>query len=69
MSATPKTPRGEIKRFRDYLNRLDIGDSKHRHLNFRQRTRLYGDYLYFQDRDKFNVELAQFLENPNPWSR
>lgn len=52
--------RGDIKRFREHLNRLDIGDSKHRHFNYRQKTRLYGDYLYFQDREKFLVEMAEW---------
>lgn len=54
--------RGDIKRFRDFLNSQDVGDSKHRHLNFQQRTRKYGDYLYHQDRDKFNMELAEWLK-------
>jgi hypothetical protein len=60
-------PYGSIKRFREYLNKRDVGDSKHRHFNFRQRTRLYGDYLYFSDRDRFMMELQQWLANPNEW--
>jgi hypothetical protein len=57
--------RGDIKRFREYLNSQDVGDSKHRHLNFQQRTRLYGDYLYHQDRERFNVELEEWLKSQN----
>jgi hypothetical protein len=52
--------RGEIKAFRELLNSRDMGDSRHRHLCYRQRTRLYGDYLYAQDRERFMVELAQW---------
>lgn len=52
--------RGEVKAFRELLNRMDVGDSKHRHFNYRQRTRLYGDYLYAQDRDKFFSDLTEW---------
>ena len=55
--------RGDIKRFREHLNSQDVGDSKHRHRNYRQRTRLYGDYLYAQDREKFDMELAEWLKD------
>ncbi len=58
--------RGDIKAFRAHLNRLDVGDSKHRHFNYRQRTRLYGDYLYAQDREKFMVDLRNWLSEGRP---
>lgn len=57
---TDKLPRGTIKRFREYLNSLDDG-VKHRHFRFQQRTRKYGDYLYAQDREKFMVDLQEWL--------
>jgi hypothetical protein len=54
-------PRGKIKAFREHLNKLDVGDSKHRHLSYAQRTRSYGDYLYYQDSERFMVELREWL--------
>lgn len=62
MAGRDKSVKGEIAEFRRWLNARDTGDSHHRHLRYRQRTRLYGDYLYFQDRDRFNVEMAQWKE-------
>lgn len=53
--------KGDIKKFRQQLNQLDIGESKHRHFKCQQRTRLYGDYLYFQDRDKFDYEMQEWI--------
>lgn len=53
--------RGTIKAFREHLNRQYAGGENHRHERFQQRTRGYGDYLYRQDREKFNVELAEWL--------
>lgn len=57
--------RGTIKAFREYLNAKFAGSAKHHnHCNdrrFEQKTRGYGDYLYFQDREKFDVELADAL--------
>lgn len=61
-----KIPRGSIKRFREHLNTLDVGESKHRHLCYQQRTRKYGDYLYHQDRERFFVELMKWLDEFNP---
>lgn len=49
------------KAFREHLNTLYADSKKHEHLRFHQRTRGYGDYLYFQDREKFNVEYAEWL--------
>ena len=55
-------PRGTIKRYREHLNALDVGDSKHMHLCYRQRTRKYGDYLYNQDRERFMLQLREWLK-------
>jgi len=54
-------PRGAIQRFRAYLNQQDTSGHPHRHLSFQQRVRLYGDYLYHQDRDRFMMELRQWI--------
>lgn len=48
------------KAFRAYLNRTCAG-IKHAHGRFAQRTRGYGDYLYAQDRDRFNVDFAAWI--------
>ena len=58
--------RGDIKRFREYLNAL-LPQSKWKGNipGSGQRTRLYGDYLYTQDRDKFFVDLEEWLHNAN----
>lgn len=53
--------RGTIKAFREYLNAKFAGSANHRHESFHQRSRGYGDYLYSQDRAKFDVELADAL--------
>lgn len=53
--------RGTIKSFREYLNAKFAGGDPHRHERFHQRTRGYGDYLYHQDRFKFDVELQDAL--------
>lgn len=41
------------KQFREYLNKQDK-DINYRNGVYKQRTRKYGDYLWFQDREKFN---------------
>lgn len=61
MTDTTNLPRGTIKSFREYLNAKFAGDDPHRHERFHQRTRGYGDYLYYQDRYKFAVELNEAL--------
>lgn len=58
-------PRGAIKSFRLHLNALPA-TAKHRHGPYHQRTRSYGDYLYAQDRDKFMVDLREWLTNGRP---
>lgn len=72
-----KLPRGTIKSFREYLNEKFRGTGVNhyshgggRHI-YQQRTREYGDYLYHQDREKFNVELADALagDDYKDWKR
>jgi hypothetical protein len=53
-------PRGAIKRFREYLNALPQ-TVRHRHGPYHQRSRPYGDYLYAQDRERFLVNLREWL--------
>ena len=55
-------PRGTIKSFREYLNKTFAVSEKHRNGRFQQKKRLYGDYLYSQDREQFDVELKYALE-------
>lgn len=44
------------KAFKEYLNALnDPNINPHQNGRFKQIKRLYGDYLYHQDRVKFNV--------------
>ena len=49
------------KMFREELN---AGDYQHSHANNRygNRKRLYGDYLYYQDREKFDVDFEEWKE-------
>lgn len=57
--------RGVYSAFRQHLNEQFAGWPKHRNKGdvlYEQRTRGYGDYLYFQDRAKFDVELCRALE-------
>lgn len=58
--------RGDVKAYRELLNRMDVGDSKHCHFNYRQRTRKYGDYLYNQDRERFLVEMLEWIQKERP---
>ena len=53
------------KQFREYLNKQFANDSKWKHNRFHQRTRQYGDYLYFQDKVMFNVNYSEWLELKN----
>lgn len=50
-----------IEAFRAYLNALP-GDGGHRHNRYNQRTRAYGDYLFAQDREKFEVDMQEWLK-------
>lgn len=53
--------RGTLKAFREHLNALCAAARPHRNYRYHQLSRGYGDYLYHQDREKFNVELAEAL--------
>lgn len=55
-------PRGSIKRFREHLNAM-TSFPPHRHGRYQQRKRQYGDYLYAQDREKFMVDLREWLDS------
>lgn len=51
------------KAFREHLNEMDRTSNTprdHRHNAYHQRTRLYGDYLWFQDRAKFESDYAEW---------
>jgi len=54
--------KGTIKAFREYLNKKFKETDPHKHERFHQRTRGYGDYLYHQDRWKFDLELSEALK-------
>ena len=43
--------------FRKHLNESDY---KHRNGRFAQRSRPYGDYLYKQDREKFEADFQEW---------
>ena len=49
------------KEFKEFLNKEDQGH-KHKNGRFGQRKRLYGDYLWSQDRDQFEVDYQEHLE-------
>jgi len=53
--------RGTIKSFREHLNAKYADGTLQRHRHFHQSTRGYGDYLYHQDRDKFDFELMEAI--------
>lgn len=50
--------------YRRYLNEMDVAypSPRHKHGRYEQRKRAYGDYLYAQDREKFDVDYAAWLE-------
>lgn len=58
-----KTPREHTKKaFREYLNTLNSpAVNPWRNGRYAQRTRLYGDYLYAQDREMFDFEYDAWL--------
>lgn len=75
-------PRGKIKAFRALLNRQNtemvarqatrpVGDpcrvaATYRNGRYHQSKRLYGDYLYHQDREKFMVDLRDWVAAGEP---
>ncbi len=50
-----------FKQFREYLNNEHKG-IMHRNWQYNQKVRDYGDYLYFQDRDKFDMLFNEWLK-------
>ncbi len=53
------------KAFREYLNKQDLesrNPKNWKHNRYHQRTRLYGDYLYNQDRVMFDVNYNEWLK-------
>lgn len=50
-----------IKDFRLYLNAKYADTFKHKNGRYHQETRAYGDYLYHQDREQFDVLLEEAL--------
>jgi len=54
------------KAFRLFLNSQNEGSPNHQHFKFGQRKRPYGDYLYCQDRERFNAEYAEWLKTQKP---
>lgn len=61
VSSNPIAKRGARKAFREFLNELGRSGKNHRNGRYQQRTRGYGDYLYAQDREKFDVEFAEAM--------
>lgn len=53
---------GAIKAFREYLNEQFADSPKWRNYKFHQETRMYGDYLYSQDREMFFVDMDRAME-------
>ena len=68
----PIIKRGDIKRFREHLNAENAAqiaranpdiNVMHRNGPYQQRKRLYGDYLYACDREKFMFNLVNWLKS------
>lgn len=80
MSATQPTPtvkRGDIAAFRRLLDEQDARSQArqvdtfgapilHQHRQYHQIKRLYGSYIYHQDRERFDVELMEWIEKGRP---
>lgn len=67
-----RAKRGAVKAFREYLNKQFADSPKWRNYKFHQKTRGYGDYLYFQDRDMFENDLGRAMEGSSEfpgWDR
>lgn len=50
------------KEFRQYLNNK-YKNTKWKHYRYHQRTRSYGDYLYYQDKIRFNLYFEDYHNN------
>lgn len=60
-----KTKQPTRAAFRRHLNAIDAASARpisHREGRYRQKSRLYGDYLYHQDRERFEVEYAEWSQ-------
>ena len=53
------------KAFREYLNQLCEDENKWKNGRYCQKKRGYGDYLYYQDREQFEVQYKKWLEENN----
>ena len=63
-----KAKRGVYKAFREHLNAASVGIQWRAgdRNQFGNRTRKYGDWLYFQDREMFDVNLQLALAGEFP---
>lgn len=61
-----KVKRGDIAAFRLHLNLTQRHGDLHHNGPYRQKTRGYGDYLYHQDREKFDSEMLEWLATIEP---
>lgn len=58
---------GDIKTYREKLNRDSAGQPNWKHTGNRgQRVRPYGDYLYAADREMFMVGLREWIAEGRP---
>jgi hypothetical protein len=48
------------KAFREYLNSFDDGEPTYRNGRYHSTKRAYGDYLYAQDPEMFNVQFKEW---------
>ena len=60
MRCRKEIQRGDIKRYREFLNAKYPGQ-RHKHNRHHQISRPYGDYLYAQDHDKFLRDMCEWL--------
>ncbi len=56
------------KEYREYLNKTIGLDTQGKGTNnsYKPRSRLYGDYLWHQDRDMFEASYQEHIEDNNP---
>lgn len=55
------------KEFRNCLNKTKKNSLKWKHKRYNQRTRDYGDYLYYQDRERFDYYYKVWVEFGDNW--
>ena len=46
--------------FRKHLNEINADTANHKNGRYEQKTRPYGDYLYYQDRERFEMEFYEW---------